>query len=188
VTTRDHASALEENVSGLLAEGPGTFLDIEVHDLRIDLGPDMEQGRPIDGTVRLARTNRGLYVTGHLHTTLRESCVRCLAPVESPIDIVLDEEALPSIDFQSGAPLDPTVDPEVVRLTDHHELDLEPILRDAISLAEPIAPLCRTDCPGLCTICGGELAVGVHDHGEGPIDPRLEALRSFRVDENDATG
>jgi uncharacterized protein len=188
VTARDHASALEENVAGLLADGPGTWRDIDVRDLRIDLGPDMEQGAPIVGTIRLARTNRGLYVTGHLRTTLRESCVRCLAAVESPIDVVLDEEALPTIDLQSGAPLDPAVDPEVVRLTDHHEIDLEPLLRDAISLAEPIAPLCRPDCPGLCAVCGGELAVGDHDHGEGPIDPRLEALRSFRVDENDGTG
>ena len=188
VTARDRTSALEENVAGLLAEGPGTFRDIDVADLRIDLGPDIEQGMPIAGTIRLARTDRGLYVTGRLCTTLRESCVRCLAPVEVPIDIVLDEEALPTIDLHSGAPLDLTADPEVVRLTDHHELDLEPLLRDAISLAEPIAPLCRPDCPGLCPICGGELATGHHDHGEGPIDPRLEALRSFRVDGSDGTG
>lgn len=188
MTRRDDGSALEENVAGLLAEGPGTFRDIGVRDLRIDLGPDMEQGAPIDGTVRLARTDRGLYVTGRLSTTLRESCVRCLAPVEVPIDIVIDEEALPSVDLHSGAPLDPTADPEVVRLTDHHEIDLASLLRDAISLAEPIAPLCRPDCPGLCTICGDELAVGGHDHGEAPVDPRLEALRSFRVDENDGTG
>jgi len=188
VTGRDRPSALEVNVAGLLADGPGTFRDVDVDDLRVDLGADMEQGAPIAGTVRLARTNRGLYVTGHLRTTLRESCVRCLAPVEVPIDIVIDEEALPSVDLHSGAPLDAGVDPEVVRLTDHHEVDLEPLLRDAISLAQPIAPICRPDCPGLCTICGGELAVGDHDHGERPIDPRLEALRSFRVDENDGTG
>jgi uncharacterized protein len=188
VTARDRGSALELNVAGLLAEGPGVFREVDVGDLRIDLGPDMEQGAPIVGTIRLARTNRGLYVTGRLRTSLRESCVRCQAAVESPIDIVLDEEALPSIDFASGAPLDAAVDPEVVRLTDHHEIDLEPLLRDAISLGEPIAPLCRPDCPGLCTACGGELATGDHDHGEGPIDPRLEALRSFRVDENDGTG
>jgi uncharacterized protein len=188
VTARDRTSALEVNVAGLLAEGPGTFQDIDVRDLRIDLGPEMEQGEALTGSIRLARTNRGLFVTGRLRTTLRESCVRCLAPVEVPIDIVIDEEALPTIDLQSGAPLDASVDPEVVRLSDHHEIDLEPLLRDAISLAEPIAPVCRPDCPGLCGVCGGERAAGDHDHGEGPIDPRLEALRSFRVDGSGPTG
>ena len=39
-------------------------------------------------------------------------------------------------------------------LDDHHELHLEPAVREAISLAEPIAPLCRSDCPGLCDTCG----------------------------------
>ncbi len=188
VTARRSASALEENVAGLLADGPGAHRDIEVHDLRLDLGDGLEQGSPIDGSIRLARTNRGLVVTGHLRTTLREICVRCLAPVEVPIAIVIDEEALPSIDLLSGAPLDPGVDPEIVRLTDHHEIDLEPLLADAISLAQPIAPVCRPDCPGLCMVCGGELAVGDHDHGEAPIDPRLEALRLFEVDESGRTG
>ena len=111
VTARRSASALEENVAGLLADGPGAHRDIEVHDLLLDLDDGLEQGSPIDGSIRLARTNRGLVVTGRLRTTLREICVRCLAPVEVPIAIVIDEEALPSIDLLSGAPLDPGVDP-----------------------------------------------------------------------------
>ena len=50
----------------------------------------------------------------------------------------------------------------------------------AISLAEPIAPLDRPDCPGLCSVCGQPLDEGEHDHGEDEIDPRLEALKAFR--------
>ena len=188
VTAHQRPSALEVNVAGLLGEGPGAYRDVAVEDLRLDLGDDLEQGAPIVGSIRLVRTNRGLLATGRLRTTLRESCARCLTAIEVPIEIAIDEEALPSVDLHSGLPLDAAVDPEVVRLTDHHEIDLEPLVRDAVSLAEPIAPVCRPDCPGLCTVCGGELAVGGHDHGEGPIDPRLEALRSFRVDGNDGTG
>ena len=67
------------------------------------------------------------------------------------------------------------------RLTDHHELELRPLVIEAISLEEPIAPLCEPGCPGLCEECGARLEPG-HGHGEGPIDPRLEALRAFRVD------
>ena len=48
---------------------------------------------------------------------------------------------------------------------------------DAIVLAEPIAPLCRPDCPGLCIVCGQPLEAGDHDHPDDDIDPRLEALR-----------
>jgi uncharacterized protein len=68
-------------------------------------------------------------------------------------------------------------------LTDHHELDIEQTVREAILLAEPIAPLCEPDCPGLCAVCGERLTSGPHDHGEDAIDPRLEVLRSLKLDD-----
>jgi uncharacterized protein len=49
-------------------------------------------------------------------------------------------------------------------------------------LAEPIAPLCREDCPGLCIECGKELAGAPHDHAGTEVDPRLEVLRRFVAD------
>jgi uncharacterized protein len=67
----------------------------------------------------------------------------------------------------------------VLRLTDHHELELEEEVRDGILLSEPIAPLCRQDCPGLCLECGLELGSGPHEHPDADIDPRLEALLGF---------
>jgi uncharacterized protein len=69
---------------------------------------------------------------------------------------------------------------EPLRLTDHHELELESPVREAILLEEPIAPLCRPDCPGLCLVCGERLEEGDHDHPADDIDPRLEALRGFK--------
>jgi uncharacterized protein len=70
---------------------------------------------------------------------------------------------------------------DVLRLTDHHELDLEPVLRDAISLGEPIAPLCRPDCPGLCKTCGADLTDEPgHGHPDDDIDPRMAGLAGIR--------
>jgi uncharacterized protein len=99
------------------------------------------------------------------------------------VELDLDEEALPTLDLATGKPVDVAAEPEALRLTDHHELDLEEEIRDGILLAEPIAPLCREDCPGLCIVCGLELASGPHDHPEEDVDPRLEALREFIDDE-----
>ena len=176
---------LVHNVAGLLAQPPGTSRTVAVAGVMLDLGPDLRQADPIEGTVRVARTNRGLLVTGRFATSLEEQCSRCLKDIEVPLDVSLEEEVLPSIDMATGLPVDTSAEPDVPRLSDHHELDLEPLVREAIQLAEPIAPLCREDCPGLCPVCGAELAVGVHDHEDVPIDPRLEALRGFRVDGED---
>ena len=51
-------------------------------------------------------------------------------------------------------------------------------------MAEPIAPLHSPDCAGLCVECGLPLDEGTHDHPTDDIDPRLEALRSFKPDDS----
>jgi uncharacterized protein len=178
------AQPLLWNVSGLLGEGAGAVRDYAVEGVTIDLGDDLRLASPIDGRVHLARTNRGLIVDGDFSTSLALECVRCLRDIEVPIEVEIQEEALPTIDFHSGQPvgLAEGDDEDILRLTDHHELDLERTVRDAIILAEPIAPLDRDDCPGLCVVCGLPLDEGDHDHEDEDIDPRLEALRAYRPD------
>ena len=182
MSATDSERPLAWNVAGLLGDSVGSVRAIEVADVTIDLPDDLELAAPIAGQVRLSRTNRGILAEARLTTSLAGECARCLRPVTTPIDVVLEEEYLPSIDMTSGRPVDTDTEPDALRLTDHHELDLEPSVRDAISLAEPIAPLDRPDCPGLCVVCGLPLDEGEHDHPEDDIDPRLEALKAFRPD------
>jgi uncharacterized protein len=188
MTARRIGDPLTYNVAGLLAEPVGSTRDYVVAGVTLDLGEDLHQADPIEGRIHLARTNRGLLVRGDLTTSLDEECSRCLRDVEVPLTVHIDEEALPSLDLQTGLPLDTTTEPDVLRLNEHHELDLEDVVREAIQLGEPIAPLCEPNCPGLCPICGERLTHGPHDHPDDDIDPRLEALRGFQVDEGSETG
>ena len=172
------------NVAGLLDDEAGATRDYQVAGVTIDLGDDLRLADPIEGHVRLARTNRGLLVIADLTTSLQAQCSRCVREIEVPIEISIEEEALPSLDLHTGRPIKSEAgEDDLLRLTDHHELDLETPVREAILLAEPIAPLCREDCPGLCLACGERLDEGTHDHPSDDIDPRLEALRAFRSDE-----
>ena len=139
--------------------------------------------QPVDGDVQLARTNRGILARAQLQTALKTECSRCLRDVVVPIRIDLREEFLPSLDLATGKPLADDDEPDVLRLNDHHEVELETPVLEAIWLAEPIAPLCRPDCPGLCIVCGGRLDDGPHDHPDADIDPRMEALRAFKADD-----
>jgi uncharacterized protein len=181
--TTTPAEALVVNVAGLLGEVPGAHRDIAVEGVRLDLGPELVQASPLAVRVRVARTNRGLFVSGSSRTSLADTCGRCLVALEIPIEASIDEEVLPSIELQSGSAVDTSAEPEAFRLSDHHELDLEPLAREAIVLAAPIAPVCRPDCLGLCPECGVDLNAGPHDHGDAPPDPRLAALLELRVDE-----
>lgn len=182
MTARPNDGPLVWNVAGLLAEAAGASRDHAVEGVRIDL-EDLALAEPIDGRVRLSRTNRGILAQADLHAALALECSRCLRDVAVPVDARLQEEYLPSLDLATGRPVPVEDEPDVPRLNDHHELDLETPVREALQLAEPIAPLCRPDCPGLCIVCGGRLDEGTHDHPEDDIDPRLEALRGFRPDQ-----
>jgi uncharacterized protein len=192
VTAGSASSELTYPLAALLAEPPGSRRDYAFEGIELDLGDelgnDLRLAQPVSGRIRVSRTNRGVFVRGTVETALALECSRCLRPIELPLALAISEEALPALDIATGKALDPEVEPEIVRLTDHHELRLEPIVREAIQLAEPIAPLCRPDCPGLCSVCGEQLDDGPHDHDEPPLDPRLEALRAFRVDADAETG
>jgi uncharacterized protein len=183
VTSGAIDAPLAWNVAGLLGDEVGADRILEVEGATIDLGDDLSLAEPISGRLRLVRTNRGILATADLHAALALECSRCLRAVVEPVDIPLQEEYLPALDLATGRPLPVDDEPDVERLTDHHELDLEPVVRDAILLAEPIAPLCEPDCPGLCIVCGLRLDEGLHDHPTDDIDPRLEALRGFRAED-----
>jgi uncharacterized protein len=169
-------------LSGLLGEPAGSERRFEIHGATIALPDDLHLTEPIDGTVRVARTNRGVYVDAELSTSIGGECARCLRAVDIPTHVEIHEEVLPVVDVASGRALDASAEPEVARLSDHHELDLATLAAEAISLAEPIATLCEPDCPGLCITCGDRLGPGHVAHPEDDIDPRLAALQAFRVD------
>lgn len=173
------------NVAGLLSDSVGADRQYEVADARVELPDGLTLAQPIDGRVRLTHTNRGVLARANLQTALAMECVRCLRPTTIPLDLAIEDEFLPSLDLTTGTPVATAEEPEALRLSDHHELDLGPSVRDAISLAEPIAPLDRPDCPGLCLVCGLPLDEGTHDHPDDDIDPRLEALRGFRPESTD---
>jgi uncharacterized protein len=176
------AAPLIYPLAGLLGEPAGSERRYEIHGATIQLPEDLRLTEPIDGRVRVSRTNRGVIVDADLTTAIAGTCARCLRDLEIPLTVAIREEVLPSVDIASGRAVDASAEPEVARLSDHHELDFGALAAEAISLNEPIAPLCEAACPGLCIICGERLGPGHVAHDDDEVDPRLTALRAFRVD------
>jgi uncharacterized protein len=180
MSVRPQDGPLTWNVAGLLADAAGADRTYPVAGVALDLGDEVALARPVEGEVGLTRTTRGILAHARLETALRAVCSRCLIEITVPVRVDLRDEYLPSLDLATGRPLPVDDEPDVMRLNDHHEIELETPVREAIWLAEPFAPLCRPDCRGLCIVCGGRLEEGEHDHPDTDIDPRLEALRAFR--------
>jgi uncharacterized protein len=78
----------------------------------------------------------GITIIGTVKAPWTGECRRCLDPVEGTLEVTLSEvfEARPT-------------EGETYPI-DGDEVDLEPVVRDAVLLHLPLAPLCRPDCPG----------------------------------------
>ena len=174
------------NVAGLLHEPPGATRDVRLRDHYVTLGADVELAGPLDADLRLQRTNRGILVRGELRAPLRRTCSRCTDPFVEEVRVPIEEEFLPSVDLESGTQVaTEDLDREAtLRIDEHHEINLSGVFHDELALTEPMHPLCRPECPGLCSECGEKLDRGDHDHGGEEIDPRLAALATLLNDRN----
>src|SRR2546430_4219898 len=113
----------------------------------------------------------GVLVSGTATAPVAGECSRCLDPVASRVEVRFTE-----LFAYPDSTTDATTDEdEVSRLVDDR-LDLEPVVRDAVVLALPNAPLCTPDCAGLCPECGAKWAELGPDHRHETIDPRWAAL------------
>jgi uncharacterized protein len=141
-----------------------------------DLGVEMvsvPEGTEIELDFRLEAVMEGVLVSGTARSPLSGECARCLDPLTSSIEVEFQELYVYS-DTRSGESAD---DDE--RRLEGDLIDLEPVVRDAMVLALPLSPLCRDDCPGLCTDCGVRLADAGPDHHHDAVDPRWAALQGM---------
>ena len=142
-----------------------------------DLGIEVlrvPEGSPVDFDLRLEAVMEGVLVTGSAHAELAGECVRCLEPLTDEVDADLQELFV----YEESDSAPDAEDADVSRL-EGDLLDLEPLLRDAVVLSLPFQPLCRDDCPGLCTECGARLADDPDHQHDDAIDPRWAALRGL---------
>ena len=107
----------------------------------------------------MLRTPNGVLVRARINTAAELECSRCLEPVEREVTMDLDEEFHPSVHILTGAPLEAAED-EAVQIDEHHVLDLSEVVRQYLSTALPLQPLCSPDCRGLCATCGKNLNEG----------------------------
>lgn len=161
---------LKLNVGFVLAHGPGY-----THETAFDV-PAVKVADDVDltflrGSLRLSRASEGVLVQGALILGVEDECYRCLEPVQREIKLDIEELfAYPPstiAEFSIG---------------EDAMLDLAPLLRDEVLIADTYGVLCRPDCKGLCPACGTNLNDGPHQCAEA-IDPRLAKLRELLGDE-----
>jgi uncharacterized protein len=138
-------------------------------------GLGIDPGRsvvPLDAEAEVDITLRpfvgGIDAAGTVRAPWVGICRRCAVPVGGELTIAVSER------FGEG----PMAEDDLYPIMDD-TIDLGPLVRDAIVLELPMAPLCREDCKGLCPQCGA-------DRNEAecgcvvPADPRWANLDVLR--------
>ncbi len=130
---------------------------------------EIAPGSPVTVDLLLERVPEGIVVRGTVAARWSSSCSRCLEPVTGDISVHVDElfETVP-------------LEGETYKL-DEDLIDLEPMVRDALLLELPLAPLCTPDCSGLCPTCGTNRNLSSCDCSTEELDPRWATLRSLEL-------
>jgi uncharacterized protein len=93
--------------------------------------------QPVRGELIIESIERGVSAVGGVVFRWEGDCRRCLEITGGELDVDIAEL------FQVDAP----PDSELIRF-DGDQIDLVPIVRDAVLLSLPLVPLCREDCAG----------------------------------------
>lgn len=142
------------NVAQLLKWPVGTTRIHPIDPGQIQLD-DQHLLRVTGGRVRLDRIPSGILVRGDVEGTVELECSRCLEPFDETRRVHFEEEFAPSVDIHTGAMLPRPDDELIFSIDQNHILDLSEAIRQNVLVSLPINPLCKPDCAGLCSMCGG---------------------------------
>ena len=133
---------------------------------------EVPEGEDVVADLVLESLNGGaLTAAGTIDAPWAGECVRCLGPARGRLHVEVRELFEPGSDNEETYPLD------------GDQIDLEPLVRDAVLLELPLAPLCADDCQGLCPVCGVNRNVTSCTCAAEARDPRWSALDQLRAAE-----
>ncbi len=164
------------HVAQELRQAVGASSRYQLREERLEL-EDMSL-RQVEGQAELVRTNRGLLVRAEVKAMARGQCARCLAEVDYPLAFRFEEEFLPVADVLTGAPIPLPEGSDNFTIGPDFVLDLREPVRQYAIMSQPLNPLCRSDCRGLCPQCGGDLNAG-ECHCPPTVDSRWAALQAL---------
>jgi uncharacterized protein len=159
-----------------LSSGQARHVDLELELDPIELAGQTYSpaGGGSEARLDVSKTTTGYALRLRFETELTGPCVRCL------------EDAATQLEIDSREIDQPAAGDEELRspYVSDGNLNVGRWANDALVLDFPSQPLCRSDCAGLCPVCGESLNDAdpeAHRHSEGG-DPRMAKLRDLKLD------
>ena len=155
-----------------LMHRPGTMreleFDVTLAEVMGDGAMTIPAGAAVETDLKLESVHEGILASGEVFATAVGECSRCLDELKTPVEV----------DFQELFAYSGTEEDDFT--VSDEQIDLEPVIRDAIVLSLPFQPVCSPDCLGLCAECGVKLAENPEHVHEQQVNSRWSELLKFK--------
>ncbi|GAB3843821.1 YceD family protein [Nesterenkonia populi] len=142
----------------------------------------IEEHSELELDLRFDSVHEGVLATGTASGQVGGQCGRCLDTISFPLTV--DVTQLFAWPENAREQVDEEDEDETRAVGSDLTVDLEPVLRDLMVSALPFAPVCREDCPGLCSQCGFRMEDDP-DHEHEQLDPRWAELAGLAAQLNE---
>ena len=145
-----------------------------VHDYEFEESPssielDERFSKTVSVQVKLEKRRRQLFLTGHVKTSGRFVCDRCLDEFDK--DMSVDYRMTYVYDAHDAGEVDK--DELTVIHASTNEIKIDGDIKEYLLISVPLKLLCKEDCAGLCGTCGTNLNHEMCNCSEG-IRPDIE--------------
>lgn len=157
---------LADGFSHKFFEIPVDSLDLE--DLRF-------YEKCVTGEITCEKMSNGYHLKGHLSIPFIEECDRCLAEFRQTnkpeYTIILTNHSEIAEDPRNI---------DVLYFPDNMDsIEIGPVFQDLVRLEEPFKKICKSDCKGLCAMCGNDLNVAPCNCSIPESDSQWEKLNKL---------
>ena len=135
-----YVNNLKFNFGFLIDASPGTSNEFEFDYPKILI--EDEEFIPLEGSFSATRTGEGILIQGKFVTTAQMDCIRCLEDSNVEVNGIVEELFYYP---PSGAP-----EFDSFTMGEDGNVDLGPLIRQEALINQPMQPLCKEDCKGLC--------------------------------------
>ena len=141
---------------------------------------------PIKADLRALRIGDLVEIDGHIETTVRLPCGRCLKPFKMPL-----KSNFALTYMQRAADVMEDTEPQEVELSAEdmgivyfqgEKINLKDGIQEQVVMEFPLRPLCNLDCKGLCPKCGANLNEDPCDCDQRPSPGRFAVLKNLKLE------
>ena len=118
-------------------------------------------------------------LSGRIEGKLELDCSRCLESFRLEVGMEVDLLYLPASENRGDSEAQIEEEDLGTAFYRDEQIDLRHLVQEQFQLALPMKPLCRTDCRGLCIVCGGNRNASPCQCVDTWEDPRLAGLKQL---------